>query len=514
MYVIAYDIGTTGLKTGLYRIARGDKIRLIASEKGNYDLYMLDNGGVEQDPNQWWSAMKTSTKKLLESNDIKANDVKGISFCAQMQAVVLVDKDGEPVRNAMSYMDNRAQEQIDKVLHRGVQVAGMNANILLTSLKLTGAVSASVKDPVWRYRWVADNEPRIYSRIYKWLDAKDYLALKATGKFTMSEDSAFGTLLYDTRQGQKKFSKKICDMLNVDINHLPDIIHSTDMVGGLTGKAANELGLDEGTPVFSGGGDASLIGVGAGAVDIGDTHVYIGTSGWVGTVIDKQKLDVGTMIASIVGVNPASYNCFGELDTAGKCFEWARHNIYDDKVTYEEIGEKISKVPAGSNGIIFTPWLHGNRCPFEDPNARGMFFGLGIESTREDMYRAVVEGVCLHLRWQMESMNKLIQSSETIRFAGGGARTDAIAQILSDVLGKKVEVIANPQDAGAAGAAAIMAVGLGEIGSIYDIKPMIHVNRTFIPNAVSKNIYDKVFEVFQDLYKNNKRNFLRIGGLR
>ena len=183
-------------------------------------------------------------------------------------------------------------------------------------------------------------------------------------------------------------------------------------------------------------------------------------------------------------------------------------------MTYEEIGEKISKVPAGSNGIIFTPWLHGNRCPFEDPNARGMFFGLGIESTREDMYRAVVEGVCLHLRWQMESMNKLIQSSETIRFAGGGARTDAIAQILSDVLGKKVEVIANPQDAGAAGAAAIMAVGLGEIGSIYDIKPMIHVNRTFIPNAVSKNIYDKVFEVFQDLYKNNKRNFLRIGGLR
>ncbi len=528
MYVIAYDVGTTGLKSCLFDISKEKGIRNVDGEMEDYDLYVLANGGVEQDPEQWWQAMCTTTKRLLEEAGVSKEEIRGISFCAQMQGLVLVDRDGIPIRNAMSYMDNRSAEQIRKGLNHGIKIAGMNARKLLRSLKITGAVSASVKDPLWKYRWVADNEPEAFARAYKWLDVKDYLVCRASGRFTMSRDSAFSTLIYDTREGKEGFSEELCKMFRVDMEHLPEIISSTEVVGGITEKAAAELGLAAGTPVFSGGGDASLIGVGAGAVENGDTHVYIGTSGWVSTVTEKQKLDVGSMIASAVGVKEGSFYCFAELETAGKCFEWAKDHIMMDDIhlfskftfaddiedqkinTYEYIMNKINEIPPGSNGVIFTPWLHGNRCPFEDPNARGMFFGLGLENTAADMYHAVIEGVCLHLKWQMTAMSKLIPISEPVRFAGGGALSDQTCQILADVLNKRIEVTDDPQNTGAAGAAALIAVGLGEINSLDEVKQMVKVNRTYEPNPANAAVYDKLFGTFKNLYKNNKKNFKEI----
>lgn len=519
MYVIAYDIGTTGVKTCLFEIGKGTPIKLIVGESANYDLYILDNGGVEQDPDQWWDAMCLTTKKLLEETNVDKKDIKGISFCAQMQAVVLIDKDGNHLMNSMSYMDNRGAKQIEELMRKGPKVAGMNVWKLLRSLQITGAVSGSVKDPVFKYRWVADNEPEIFAKVHKWLDVKDYLAGRASGNFVMSRDSAWSTLLYDTRNNC--FSETVAKMMKVDMNHLPEIVLSTNQVGGITAKAANELGLEEGTPVFSGGGDASLIGVGAGAVEVGNTHVYMGTSGWVSTVVDKQKLDVGTMIASLVGADPQNYNCFAELETAGKCLEWARERIVKDELglyegvetksnVYGYMMDQIKDVPAGSRGVIFTPWLHGNRNPFEDPNARGMFFGLGIESTSADMVHAVIEGVCLHLKWQMTAMEKLTPTSEVIRFVGGGALAPLTCQILADVLGKKVETVDSPQNAGSVGAAALMGIGLGLYESFKDVKESVPVTASYEPRKENTEVYEELFVIFKDLYKNNKKNFSRL----
>lgn len=532
MYVIAYDVGTTGLKSCLYEISGGSPVKMIRGEVADYDLYVLDNGGVEQDPMQWWQAMCDSTGRLLSETGIGKEEIKGISFCAQMQAVVLVDEECNPVRNAMSYMDNRGAKQMEKGIQTGIKVAGMNAYKLLRSLKISGAVSGSVKDPVWKYRWVADNEPEVFARVYKWLDVKDFLSSKASGRFTMSRDSAFSTLLYDTRAGRNCFSEELCRMMDVNMDHLPEIVLSTDCVGGITEKSAAELGLAAGTPVFSGGGDASLIGVGAGAVNPGDTHVYMGTSGWVCTITEKQRLDVGSMIASIVGVDTESFNCFAELETAGKCLEWAKkHMILDDMNFYSDsqyaadllegndnfygdIAERTKDVPAGSNGVIFTPWLHGNRCPFEDPDARGMFFNLGLETTAADMYKAVIEGVCLHLKWQMEAMSKLIKPSDTIRFAGGGSLQDQNCQILSDVLGKKIEVVENSRNTGTTGAAALIGIGLGEIGSLSEIRSMVSVERTYSPDPANVKVYNELFRVFMNLYKANKKNFRSVSELK
>jgi len=399
------------------------------------------------------------------------------------------------------------------LMRKGPKIAGMNAWKLLRSLQITGAVSGSVKDPVYKYRWVADNEPEIMAKTYKWLDVKDYLVLKATGKFTMSMDSAFSTLVCDTRKGRESFSPVVCKMMDVNMDHLQDIVLSTDNVGGITKEAADELGLAEGTPVFSGGGDASLIGVGAGATENGDTHMYMGTSGWVCTVVNKQMLDIGSMIASLPGADPERYNCFAELETAGKCLEWAKAQVgIDGTESYNDMMARLTDVPAGSNGVMFTPWLHGNRNPFEDPDARGMFFNLGLESTAEDMIHAVIEGVCLHLRWQMTAMTKLTPPSEIVRFVGGGAQSDLTCQILADVIGHTVETVDSPQNAGSVGAAAVMAVGLGVFENLQDAKKSVPASKTFTPRSENTKIYDGLFEIFKDLYKSNKKNFHKLNG--
>ncbi|MBR5991623.1 MAG: carbohydrate kinase, partial [Clostridia bacterium] len=174
---------------------------------------------------------------------------------------------------------------------------------------------------------------------------------------------------------------------------------------------------------------------------------------------------------------------------------------------YDYLSKVIKETPAGSNGVLFTPWLHGNRCPFEDPNAAGMFFNISLETGKRDMLRAVIEGVCFQNRWMYEQEAKKVKVSDTVRFVGGGALSDVTCQILADVLGKRVETVANPQNVGAVGAAAIIGVGIGAIESFDKVKDFIPAAKTFEPNPENKAVYDKNFEVFKTLYKNNKKAF-------
>lgn len=514
-YLLAYDIGTTGVKTCLFEV--DSAIRLLDCAGRSYPLYILENGGAEQDGDDWWNAMRESTAEVLARTGISPEKIAGISFCSQMQGLALVDKDGVPVHRPMSYMDQRAKEEIKKGIAYGPQIAGANIIKLIKSLIITGAVSSSVKDPVWKYKWVEAHEPENFRRAYRWLDVKDYLVSRCTGQFTMTTDSAFATLLYDSRKGHEGWSRTVCDMLGVHMEHLPEIIRSTDKVGGLTAKAAAELGLAEGTPVFGGGGDSSLIGVGAGCVNVGDTHIYWGTSGWVITVTDKQMVDVSAMIAAAVGAQVGRFNYFAEMETAGKCLEWAKKHLAQDEIdlysektpaeenAYDLMGRAAASVPAGSGGVLFTPWLHGNRCPFEDPHVTSMFFGLGLETTKAHMIRAVLEGVCYHLRWMLESQDKKLKTADPIRFVGGGAISPVTCQILADVIGRRVETVDSPQNVGSVGAAAVMAVGMGIIPSLESIQAFIPVTRTYEPSAENHEIYNHYYKVFRKLYDANRK---------
>lgn len=522
--IIAYDVGTTGIKTCIFEIS--DTIRLIASAMEGYELFVMENGGAEQDPYSWWDAMCSTTEKVLKENNIASDSIQGISFCSQMQGLVLVDCEGRPVRRAMSYMDQRAGNELRHGLSYGVKIAGINIFKLLKSLSITGAVAASVKDPVWKYKWVESNEPEVFKKVYKWLDVKEFLICQCTGEFVMTPDSAYSVMLYDTRKGREGFSREICKMLGVNMEHLPKVIGCADVVGGITKEAAARLQLKEGTPVFGGGGDASLIGVGAGAVEYGDTHIYSGTSGWVSTVVKKQAVDVSSMIAAIVGADSRSFNYFAELETAGKCLEWVRDHLALDEIDiylekknisdsqeaiykslYDYMMYAIKDVPAGSNGVIFTPWLHGNRCPFEDSNARGMFFNISLETGKSELIHAVLEGICYHLRWQMEAQEKKVRTSRIIRFVGGGALAPLTCQMLSDVLGREIETVENPQNVGAVGAALVAAVGLGLISRISEAKNLIAVSNHYAPDMKNREIYNRYFKVFKALYENNRKNF-------
>ncbi|HWT75307.1 MAG TPA: FGGY-family carbohydrate kinase [Mobilitalea sp.] len=523
-YVITYDVGTTAIKTCLFHIDK--QIRLMEYSSYAYPLQVLDNGGAEQNPGDWWHAMCITTKQVLDKSSLSPSEISGISFCSQMQGLVLVDKDGIPVRPAMSYMDQRAGEQLKEGLSYGPQIAGCNAYKLLKSLYLTKAVAASVKDPVWKYKWVEKHEPDNFAKVHKWLDVKEFLIHQCTGEFVMTTDSAFATLLFDIRKGHTCFSKKMCDMFGVNYSHLPRIINSTDQAGILTQQAAEALGLSEGTPVFGGGGDASLIGVGAGAVRLGSTHIYCGTSGWVSTVVDKPMVDTSSMIAAVIGAHCGHYNYFAELETAGKCLEWVKDHLALDEIDiylekrnvtesyektytslYEYMMYSIRKITAGSEGVIFTPWLHGNRCPFEDPNARGMFFNIGLDTGKTQLIRSVLEGVCYHMRWMLEAQENKVTTSQVIRFVGGGALSSLTCQILADILGRKVETVPNPQNVGAVGAALVVAVGIGLMDSLEHADDYIEASEIYLPNAENKKIYDKYFKIFKMLYQMNKKVF-------
>ena len=298
--VIACDVGTTGTKTCLVRI--GPTLDVVASRYATYPLHPTPDGGVEQVPDDWWDAVRTTIRSIADEDPDRARQVRGLAFCCQMQGSLHVDGDGRPLRNAMIYMDGRATQQLRRGLCSGwPRVQGFNAIKAARTLQITGGLSTSPKDPVWKYLWVRDNQPDLFARTRHWLDVKDYLVLRATGKVAMTLDSAHATFLFDTRPGRLRWHPGLCRAYGVDMRHLPPVIRSTDRVGTLTPEAAAATGLPADVQVFGGGGDASLIPVGAGCVKTNDIHVYYGTSGWVIASVGRRMVDAPRFVASILG---------------------------------------------------------------------------------------------------------------------------------------------------------------------------------------------------------------------
>ena len=526
--ILAYDVGTTSLKTCVY--SPGERFELIASSMSEYELRVGNGGIAEQEPSDWFRALCETTLKVLGHPGVRAESVCGISFCSQMQGLVLVDREGKALRPAMSYLDGRAVSQKRRTGRErkpaGIKIEGVPADKVLKSIMITGIAPLSVKDPLWKYHWVRENEPEVFSRVYKYLDVKEYLIMRLTGRAVMTPDSACATFMYDNRPGRGCWSRSVCRMYGMEPGHLPELIGSTESAGCILPGIAAELGLGTDVPVFGGGGDASLIGIGAGAVGENDAHIYMGTSGWVSALTSKRRLDLRRMIASITGAVPGKYQYFCEQETAGKCMEWvARHlardeigvylekkEVSDDPETvyenlFEYLSEIVSQTEAGCGGVLFTPWLHGSRSPFEDPDARGMFFNLGLNTGKRRLIRAVVEGLGYNLRWMLESVEAGMRCNEAIRFVGGGAQSDVNARILADILGRTVEVPGNPQNAGALGAAIAAGIGLGDLGSFDEARSRIEVRKVFHPDSSCKDVYDRNYSVFTRLYEANKAFF-------
>ncbi len=520
-HILVHDVGTTGNKACLYRV--GKTLELVDSHVVEYPIYVLDNGGVEQKVDEWWVAITQSTQRVLQTTSIDPLTIQGMAFCAQMQGVVMVDEQGKALRNAMSYMDGRATDQIGRYLHTGFpRIDKMNLVKLLQFVRLTGGGAASAKDSLWKYLWVRDNEPEIFAVTHKWLDVKDYLALRCTGEFKMGYDSANVTFVFDTRPNKLEWSESLCRMYDVEMAHLPDLAGAAEKVGPLLPGPAGELGLPEGIPIFGGGGDLSMISVGSGGFELHDTHIYIGTSGWTVANIDKRQTDINAMIAGVIGAMPGRYNYIAEQETSGSCLQWVRDHLAKDEIgvyletqavhdveeaessLYDLLNTVIAETKPGCRGVIFTPWLHGNRSPFEDPYARGMFFNINLETSKRHLIRSVLEGDAFHKRWMLEAIEKKVPRQDTLRFVGGGAQSDQWAQILADVIQRKIEVVASPQNVGALGAAITVAIGLG-LTNFEGAKEMIKVEKTFEPLPENRAVYDRQYKVFKKLYHQNRK---------
>ncbi len=525
MYVIIYDFGTSNLKACLFRI--DSEVHTVASATASYGLYVLDNGGAEQDVEEWWQAICSTTHELFRSTNTRPEEVDGLAFCTQMQSVVLVDESGEALRRPMSYMDQRGFREFKDCMGKGIfKISGCNLHKLLKNLRVNYAASVSVKDPVWKYKWVERNEPEVFQKVYKWLDVNDYLVARCTGKIVRTADSAFATFLYDTHEGKEGWNEGLLKMYGVRPEHLPRIINCTDMVGGLTEEAARDLGLAVGTPVFGGGGDATFVNIGAGCTRPGDTHIYVGTSGWVSTFLDYQTVDLGASITGVLSAKRGFFNYYAELETAGKCFEWVMNHLALDEIgvylqktevtdslegtyksLYEYLSSEVSKVPPGANGVLFTPWLHGNRCPFEDSKAAGIFFNIKLGTGKRDMIRAVLEGICYHLRWMLEREATKVQTSDPVRFVGGGALSPVTCQMLADITGRTIETVHDSQTVGAIGTALTVTAGLKKVDVLDLARQLVKVSHTYTPNPSYKDVYDRNYQVFRRLYKTNAQNF-------
>ena len=530
MNIIIYDFGTSSVKTCLFRI--DSEICLTASASAGYTLYVSDDGGAEQDTEEWWNAICSTTRNLFQACDVNPEEINGLAFCTQIQGSVLVDENGEALRRPMNYLDQKGIKEYKECMGSGlIKVSGCNLFKLLRNLAVNYAASVSAKDPVWKYKWVEKNEPAIYNKAYKWLDINDYLTARCTGRIVRTADSAFATFLYDTRKGHEGWNKGLLKMYGINPKHMADIIDCTEKAGELTGKAAADLGLKEGIPVFAGGGDTTFVSIGAGSANVGDTHIYVGTSGWVSTFLDHQVVDLSAMITGVLSACRGYYNYYAELETAGKCIDWLKNNLLQDRISlmkyskekgitpefedyvtdiFEYLSDEIRKVPPGANGVIFTPWLHGNRCPFEDNKAAGIFFNIRIDTGKREMLRAVFEGICYHLRWLLECEDRKVKTSDTIRFVGGASLSTVLCQMLADIIGRKTETISNAQEVGAMGAAIVVACGI-QGGNVSELsKKLVKPTHTYVPDLSNREVYDRNYRIFKRLYKSNASNFREI----
>jgi len=489
------------------------KFNILGIKLGNYPVYFPKKGYAEQDPLDWWKTVVKTTNQLIAEKNVDLSKIAAVAFAGQTLSTVLINKDGEPLMRSMIWMDSRAAPQAKKTMGGGlIKVSGYNLFSLIRFLRITGGgPGLAGKDVIPRILWVKENMPDIYRETHKFLDSNGFMIYKATGKKAISRFDAHLTWLMDTRPGKYNWSKTILKKYGIDKEKLPEIKMSADIAGRLTKEAAEELNLPEGIPVVVGAGDIASVAVGSGTVEEKECFLYIGTSDFMGAHIKKRKVDVAHYMGSICSAIPDTYLYTGEQETAGTCLDWVKNEIFE-KAT-EELGEKIydlldeiaSRIPPGSEGLLFTPWLSGERTPMNDDTIRGGYHNLSLEHTREHMVRAVMEGVAFNIRWAFKSMEKKVGEAQWVNFVGGGAMGKTWGQITADVLDREIRHVEDPREAGVRGATMIATVALGIHKDFPSAAKQVRIARIFKPNPENVKLYNRLFIEFQKFYKNNKK---------
>ena len=492
-YLLGVDLGTSGTKTVLFDVNG----QAIASETVEYPLHQPQNGWAEQAPEDWWDAARTTIRSVIDQSGVKAEDIKGLGISGQMHGLVLLDADGNVLREAILWCDGRTQDECDEITN----TIGRDRLIQITANPaLTGFTAGKIL-------WVRKHEPELWAKVRHILLPKDYVRFKLTGEYASEMSDASGTNLLDVPN--RCWSKEILDALNIDDNLMPRLTESSDVAGYITSEAAQVTGLVPGTPVAGGAGDNAAAAVGTGVVVEGKAFTTIGTSGVVFAHSDKVQIDPQGRVHTFCAAVPGAYTVMSCTLAAGLSLKWYRDTFCQAEIDaakemdtdpYILMNQQAEKSPIGANRLIFLPYLMGERSPLLDSNARGAFIGLSAIHTRKDLLRAVMEGVTYSQRQNLDVLRQMHVAPETMLACGGGAKSPFWRKMMADVFNMPVKTVKNTE--GPALGAAILA---GVAAGIYKDIPsacaqVIRENEPLTPGTAEHNAYERVYSVYESLY--------------
>jgi xylulokinase len=481
-YVIAYDVGTSGVKAVLTDSAG----RVVGSHSRPYGLITLPDGWVDQDMDEILAAIGESTRQLISGSGVAPASIEGIGVTAQMFNLQAVDRKGRPLLPMISWLDLRATPQARALADR-MPTADQFRHL--------GSL-VTAKDIIPKIAWLREQRPDIWRQTASLLDCKEAVVMYLTGVPVTDYAGASAMRLFDSTS--REWSESACALLGIPLSMLPTIAPATSIAGGLLKDPAEHLGLVAGTPVVVGAGDVPATQVGAGATAPGDAHLSLGTAGYWGITLSEPLVDPARRFGLLAHMDPARWILWLEIATAGGALAWFLRILGTagpDLATVDRlVQETTDEVP------IFAPWLSGERAPVFDDDVRAAFVGLELRHGMGHILRAIMEGVAFQVRWAFEYALAYGPPIVGIRAVGGGTMSDVWLQIISDVLDRPLMAMRDPQDAGARGAAACVLVGLGLRKDFAFARRSAAVDKTFQPSTATRQRYERGYARFRQLY--------------
>ncbi|WP_428242831.1 xylulokinase [Gynuella sp.] len=509
-HILAVDLGTSGCKTAVVRLD-GTVIGFAAKPVA---MHVVAEVGTEQNPEDWWQAFLQSAQEVLKQTQVDRQSVVAVVCSCQGEGTIPVDRSGTPLTHAMLWLDMRGRAAVHRLVKgRLPSIAGYDPIKLWRWIRLTGGAPAlSGKDPIGHMAFIRESLPGVYEKTYKFLNVLDFMNLRLTGEMVATVDSLLTSWVTDNRDpAHIKMDDRLIAMSRIDRDKFPQLVRCTDQIGTLLPDIADELGLSRRTRVIAGSVDNTASALGSGAIGDGELHLYIGTSSWVGAHVPYQKTDVFRQIASLPCALPDRYLMMAMQSAAGSNLAFLKDNLLfpQDELTtrpanadiFQVLGRMAAKTPAGSRGLLYLPWLMGERTPVDDPNLRATLMNLSLEHTRADIFRAIMEGVALNTRWMMGSVRKFLkQQPNEMTVVGGGAQSGLWCQILADTLDMVIHQPEQPLQANVRGAAFIAGVGINAI-DFSDIQTHVSRQASFEPNPQNRGIYQQRYQEFLAAYR-------------
>ncbi len=490
--LLGLDIGTSGVKALLVSI-EGE---ILANDTCSYPLENPAAGWAEQSPDDWWKATKKVIKKVISEASIEIDSLKGISLSGQMHSSVFLDKNQQVIRPAILWSDTRTSAQCREIEKKA---GGLNNLINLVSNPALEGFTAP------KILWLRENEPDNFQKLDLVLLPKDYIRYKLTGELNTEVSDAAGTLLLNVET--KNWSGELLEKLGLDQNILPQVIESVDIAGKVISSVARETGLKEGIPVVAGGADNACGAAGSGIIKEGRVMASIGTSGVILAHSNRPAADDKGRIHLFNHTKPDSWYMMGVVLSAGMCYSWMKEKMFNNIFDYQALDKKAEMTEAGSEGLIFLPYLYGERTPHADANARGVFFGISAKHNYGHFARSVMEGVAFALRDSLELIKEKGISIKEIRAIGGGAKSTVWQKIIADVFAEEISLL-NMEEGPAFGAALIAGVGVGVYKDFEEAESnLIKVNKKISPDLANVDSYEKFYKIYRDLYPSLKERF-------